>query len=40
LRFWIAEPIRRSLRWREVALWALIAGVVVAEIWLLRWLLA
>ena len=40
LRFWIAEPTRRSLRWREVALWALIGGVVAAQIWLLRWLLA
>jgi len=40
LRFWIAGPARRSLRWREIAVWALIAGVFAAEIWLLQRLLA
>ena len=39
LRFWLAAPVRRSLRWREWALWVVIAGVFAVEIWLLRWLL-
>ena len=40
LRFWIAEPSRRSLRWREHTFWILLAVIIVVEIWILLRLLA
>jgi len=39
VRFWLSEPVRRSLRWREFAVWTLIAAIFGTELWLLRWLL-
>ena len=35
LRFWLASPARRRLGWRETIVWALLAGVMAVEIWLL-----
>jgi predicted component of type VI protein secretion system len=40
LRFWIAEPDRRSLRWSEMTVVASIAAVVGVEIWMLCALIA
>ena len=40
LRFWIAPPARRGLRWRGIMVWALIVAVMVFEIWILCRLLA
>jgi len=39
LRFWIAPPARRGLRWRGLAVWALIVAVLATEVWILCWLL-
>ena len=39
LRFWLAEPTRRSLRGSEFAVWALLAGVLILEAWVLFGLL-
>lgn len=35
LRFWIADPARRSLRWPETLVWGLLALVVLAQVWVL-----
>jgi len=40
LRFWLAEPARRSLRGSEFAVWALLAGVLIVEAWVLFGLLS
>ena len=39
LRFWLAEPARRGLRWSEFAAWSLIVAIIGLEVWMLsRWL--
>ena len=39
LRFWLAEPNRRSLRSSEFAVWVLFASVLIVEAWVLLGLL-